>query len=251
MKRYFAALGMSVAVIFVGCGGGSDGDGGVNIDATVSYKTSGTYDLSNYISATQNSFNVYKNNTYTNKNGKKSFKDDPEEETYTEKYDINSTAVIVKDAGDEIDSIFVIKSDRILEYDDENSASSIQIARYADIGDYILSISKNENDNIPVEAKSVCKLAKHYDSKTVGSKTYNDVLKVTCVHEANGMSNNKDINISYTADGDSVIYLAKGVGEILSEDVTCEKIDTYLNSTKTTNSTCEKEVSEIISHNLL
>ncbi len=252
MKRYFISLSLAASLFFVGCGGG-DGDGGVNLDADVVFKTVAKYDLRKYVIPAENSISTYKEKIYTNENGKKSFKDDPEEDIYTEKYDVNSTGVTVKDGSDTVDSVYIVKDDRIIDKETEDNSTINEIVRFADIGDYVLSFSdsKTENGNIPVTTKISCKLTGHYASKKVGSITYDDVLKIECKESSSGNLKNQNIEFSYTSEGETEIYFAKGIGDIYSEDITCQNTNTVLNGAETKNSTCEKELVEIVSHNTI
>ena len=247
-KRVTLASISAAAVILSGCGGGGS-DKGVSFDAQVNYKTSGTYDVSKYLAPSANAINVYQEDLYTNKDGKKSFKGDPERSTYTEKYDVNGTKIVVKNGRDEVDTVYEIKADRITEVDDE---STLEIARFAEPGDYLIVKTKEtKEDNIPVTVRLACKVSGHMDNKKVGDSDYSDVLKVTCEEKSTGSNDAQSFSLSYQHDSSDTTYFAKGIGMIYSESEGCEDIATTINGNTTHNATCTKEIDSLISHNSL
>jgi len=246
-------FGLSIACIvisFSGCGG-SGSDDGLDLDAQVTYKTSGTYDLRNYIIPTENSLSVYDQLNYTNTDGKTTFKDDPERSTYTEKYDVNTTQVIVKDGNDQIDHMYDIQADRILELDPTGNVQ-YTFARFADMDDYVLSSSSNNAiNNIPTVTKNVCQVKKHYDTKEIDQKEYTDVLEISCQSKTEGESVSDQLSLSYQSEATHTSYFAKDIGLVYSEVVNCEELKTTLSGQSTTQATCRKEIDNLISHNRL
>ena len=250
MKILLTSLGMAAMIGLSGCGG-SGSDNSVNVDATVKYKTSATYDLKDYIAPAENSINTYRELTYTNNAGKKSFKGEPDEVITSEKYDIQNNTIIVRDGSDAIDDVYVIKPDRIENKDDLNSTEIESFARFVDIGDYIV-VSDHKTDNsegISIERKIACKVVRNYNSKDFNNKRYDNVLQVVCKTTGLGSTSANGILIDYDYDADETVYLAKNIGEVYSESVSCEKVITTVNGKKTTNATCEKETRELISSN--
>ncbi len=241
----------SAALFMGGCGGGGS-DKGLSFDATVNYKKAATYDMRNYMIPLENSINIYDSQKYKNNDGKKRFKGDPDRSTYTEKYDINGTKVIVRDGRDEIDTQYEIRADRILEIDDDTNSSAMEIARFVDTGDYLLVRSVNSTeDNIPVVHKIACKVNKHLDSKKIDNVGYSDVLEVSCKTNIEGSNNGSSITLQYKDDGSDTAYFANGIGLIYSEDISCSDLTSILNGQEQHNTNCEKEIDTLISHNKL
>ena len=250
MKRILIGLSIMTAIVLSGCGE-SGSNNSINLDATVQYKTSGDYDLKTYIAPAVNSINTYRELSYMNQDGKKSFKGDPEEEITTEKYDIQNNTIIVKNGSDVIDDVFVIKSDRIEEKEDINSSVDTVIARYANIGDYIL-VDANDTDNsegIQIQRKTACKLVKHYGTKTLNKKEYSDVLQIECKTNGSGSTQANGILINYDIEATETVYVSKNFGDIYSENISCQEVFTTINGRETKNATCEKETRELLSSN--
>ena len=245
-------IGLSVAavVVFSGCGG-SGSDKSLKFDATVQYKTSADYDLKDYIAPLENSINTYRELSYTNQKGKKSFKGDPEEEISTEKYDIQNNIIVVKNGSDVIDQVFVIKPDRIEEKDDMNGTVDTVLARYVNVGDYVLVDTNDTDDSegVQILRKTACKLMKHYGAKTLNKKEYSDVLQIECKSNGNGSTQANGVLIDYDFEMSETFYTTKTQGEVYSENISCQKVVTTINGNKTTNATCEKEIRELVSSN--
>jgi len=252
MKRLLISLSVFAIVELSGCGGSGSSES-INLDATVNYKTSGTYDLKNYIVPEVNSINTYRELTYTNEDGKKSFKGDPDEVINAEKYDVQGDTIIVRDGTDAIDEVYTIRADKIEQKDDLNSTTSETIARFVDVGDYILVTKSNvgSSNGIPIQKSIACKITKHYSNKELDNKNYSDVLQIECKTNGSGTTNANNIAIAYNDEETGTVYIAKNIGEVFSESVDCEKVTTTIGGKDTTNATCEKEIRSLISSNKL
>ena len=250
MKKFLTVLNIVTVIVVSGCGG-SGSEESVNLDAQVQYKTSGDYDLKEYIAPSVNSINTYRELSYVNQDGKKSFKGDAEEEITAERYDIQDNIIIIKDGNDVVDDVFVIKPDRIEEKDDVNSSMKVEIARYVNIGDYVLvdSNSTDGSEGIPIQRKTACKLVKHYGTKTFNKKEYSDILQLKCRTNGTGTTQANGIVIRYNTEATETSYVSKNLGEVYTESISCQKVVTTINGTDTTNATCEKEIRELVSSN--
>jgi len=245
-----AGLSLLVSALFIGCGG-SGNDNKTDLDATVAFKSAGTYDLKEYLTPSVNSINIYDEQTFTNKDGKKRFNDDPEKSTYTEKYDINASGVTVYDGQDNVEERYIIRQDRILSLD-ENGDPQREISRYADVGDYVLSTTVTDSDGpAPVTHKMVCRVTNHLSDKMVGNVTYNDVLEVSCIGKGAGKSEGSNLSIVIEDESTNTNFFAKDIGMISSESISCDQVETVLNGESTKQGTCTKEVDTLIGHNTL
>ncbi len=241
---------LAAVLLFSGCGGGGN-DTGVSFDATVNYKTSAAYDFLKYMIPSTNAINLYSVETYENKDGEKRFKGDPDRSTYSEKYDINGTQITLRNGQDEIEEIYDIRSDRIVEKEDAN-ASGIAIARFIDPGDYMVVSSTNRTeDKIPIVDKVACKFVKHIDTKMIDDIEYSDILELSCKNSADGSNDGANISIKYHKESSESLYFAKDIGMVESETVSCTDITTTLNGQEQHNASCEKEIKRLVSHNKL
>jgi hypothetical protein len=250
MKLFLTCFSVVTVLALSGCGG-SDSESSIDLDAKVLYKTAAEYDLKDYVAPSENTLKTYRELTYVNNDGKKSFKGDPDEEITVEKYDINGNTIVVKDKNDAIDEIYIIKTDRIENKDDLNDTTPDELARYVDIGDYVFvdNQSTDFSNQIPIQGKTACKVTKHYATKELNKVDYNDVLKIECQVVANGETTANGILIKYSYDVTEESYHAKGLGEVYSESISCQDVKTTINKQTTTNSTCEKETTSLISAN--
>ncbi len=250
MKIFLTGLSVVAVLALSGCGG-SDSENSIDLDANVLYKTSATYDLKAYIAPSENMLISYRELTYVNNDGKKSFKGDPDEEITVEKYDINGNTIVVKDKNDAIDDVYIVQTDRIENKGDLNDTTPDLFARYVDVGDYVFVNKQNTDfsNGIPIEEKTACKVTKHYSSKTFDKVEYSDVLKIECKVVAEGETTAKGVLIKYTYEVEEESYVAKNVGEVYSENISCEEVKTTINKQVTTNVTCEKETRTLISAN--
>jgi len=232
----------SMVLFTTGCGGGSDSTTDPK-DAVVEFKTSGTYDLRNYVTATQNQINNYVEKKFTNDKGEKKYEDTADETSYyATRFDVNNSTI--KEFKDDVlESTYTILSNKIIEKDAEDN-TEFSIARYADDGDYVFKKSETTQLNgITFTIVDACKVTDHLTSKEVNGHTYNDVLEITC----EGYSTSQEgatLNgnpLSIKTESTFISYSAKNEGTIWEEDETCTS--TTLN--KTTNKECEKEITEI------
>jgi len=247
---FLTCFSVAAVLALSGCGG-SDSDSSIDLDAKVLYKTSAAYDLKDYIAPSLNTLKTYRELTYVNNDGKKSFKNDPDEEITSEKYDINGDTIVVRDKNDAIDDIYIIKTDRIENKDDFNDTTPDALARYVDIGDYVFvnNQSTDFSNQIPIKGKTACKVTKHYSTKELDNTDYSDVLKIECKVTASGETTANGILIKYSYEAEEESYHAKGVGEVYSENINCQEVKTTINKQVTTNATCEKETRSLISAN--
>jgi hypothetical protein len=250
MKKNLLAFSITALMMISGCGGGGDDDS-ISLDAAeVLYKSAGMYDLSDYIVPKEKSINIYEEATYVNNDGKKRFSDQPDERrTYTEKYDINDTKIIVRNSQDLIEEVYQIESDRIEIFNDTNKLEE-KFARYADDGDYVLAKSENvEISNIPTVIKTACKVISHYQTKKFDDIEYSNVVKAECKAEQRGETQSDTFSVSYFGEVSDLIYFAKGIGLVYDETISCSELKTTLNGQSNIQSTCEKTVTNLISHN--
>jgi hypothetical protein len=252
MKKNILVLTVTAVMMITGCGSSGKDDNGISFDSTVQYKESATYDFSFYFAPSEKSISVYKESIYLNNKGKKHFDDTPDEDdTFTEKYDINGTRIVVKDGDDEINGIYQVKSDRIEILDEDNEIEET-LARYVDKGDYIVATSKaDEINGIPTTTQFACRVIAHFETKSFSDKEYSDLLKVECKGKEFGETKSDRLSSEYDSDFHETIYFEKGTGLVYSESIECTKLITTLNGQENVQATCEKSVTTLISHNNL
>jgi hypothetical protein len=236
----------SLILFSTGCGGGSDKKTDPK-DAVVEFKTSGTYDLRQYITATQNQINNYVEKTFTNNKGKKEYANTADETSYyATRFDINNTTI--KEFNDnDLDLTYDIQTTKIIEKDADDN-TTMNIARYADNGDYVYKKDETiQLNGITFTAVYACKISDHLSSKEVNGNTYNDILEITCEGSTNSQEGAKLNGNPLSIESESSLksYLAKGEGIIWEEDETCTS--TTIN--KTTSKECEKELTEVTTIN--
>ena len=250
---FYKIAGVSLAaILFLAACGGTDDNNNIDFDATVVYKSAGSYDLRDYFAPSVNSINIYDHLLYINNDGRKSFSSDPDERsTYSEKYDINGSKIIIRNGNDTIEEIYDIQEDRLVVLDDQNTVQ-MQLPRYVDIDDYVYVDRENDSsNNIPTVKQIACKVINHYNSKEINAKTYDDVLEVLCESQENGDSQGDIVSLTYEGESTETIFFAKGKGEVYSEEVGCDTLKSILNGQEQTQSTCTKEISDLISSNTL
>ncbi len=225
----------------IGCGGGGSSDSNKDVE----FKTSGKYDLKEYIFPDKNQTNMYVEKTYINSDGKKEFNDDNLDSTEYPPTDFIHEGTIVKEYADhDLDTMYQVLNDRIKMTDVNDDINvTFDVARFADIGDYILNQSKSFSSNgSDVNMTRVCKLDDYIASKEINNKTYSNILEISCEStiKAHGVINQSNVTIETTEESSN--YFAKGVGPIKMESESCET--TTIDSNKPT-SECEKTVTEI------
>ena len=239
-------LSLSVGALILGMSGcGSSGDSKPDANSiNIEFKTSGTFDLAQYITADKDQSNNYVKKVYTNNKGKKDYKDTADKTTYPVKTITHTSDISVEEFIDgKLDSTYSFLADRIKTTDDVNNTDII--ARFANKGDYISkSVKTITSDGLPIHYEMVCKLSKKLDSKTVLAKDYQDVIQVVCTYNSSANSSINNSAITYTSNGVNTIYAAKGIGTILDINEDCSE-------TKVGDATpvkeCQKEVEEITS----
>ena len=245
MKKSILTLGLAGSLIIVttGCGGGDDQKEPTAQEVTLEYKTSGTYDLSQYMAPTENKINNYREKTYEDNQGGKNY-GEPTEAFPTIRFDINASTIKEYDS-DGTDTIYTILNDRIKSLDaDDNTVD--YIVRYANIGDYIdKTIIETNVNGTSLNISSLCKLNGHLESKEINNVTYSDIIEISCVSNSNSSGNVGDNNFTTTSTSTDTYYLAKEVGEINSIEESCNT--TILSGNKV--SSCEKIITEITNIN--
>jgi len=241
MKKMILGVSLVSALVLVtGCGDDKDKKVAID-DVTVKYAASGTYDMSQYMLASDSQINSYVSKTFTNDKGKKSYKDVADETTYpASRFDVNGS--IIKeydDTDDELDTTSTILSDRIKQIDAEDNEVSY-IARYAEKGDYIIKIVSTDTDGFTL--KTACKLNKQLTSKEINTKTYNDVIEVVCNAEGSQTTTVAGQEVSVTSESNVINLFAKGKGLISSITEDCY---TRKDGDTITKEVCEKEIQEI------
>jgi len=243
MKKIVLGTSLVLAMVLAtGCG--SDGDSKVDIDAvTVAYKNSAALDMSEYIIPSKSQTNSYVRTVFTNDSGKKEYKKIADKTTYPEtRFDVNASVVRQYDADNALDVTSTVLSDRIKNIDASDN-STMDIARFADKGDYIQKKTQTLFNGAVV--KMACKVTDKLNLKVVNDKTYNDVIKMVCDYqttlEDTTLSGKKSLE---SLEGIGIAYYAKGNGLIssISEDCTKTMIDA-----KVVTQECEKEIDNLIS----
>jgi len=236
MKKIILALVLvgTLIIVTTGCGGDDDKKELTAEEVTLEYKTSGAYDLSQYIAPAENKTNIYVKNTYINNDAQ------PNDTTYpTTQFDINTTTIKQYDS-DDTNITYTILNDRI------KLLNKNDTIRYANIGDYISKtiIKTNTNGN-NLNMSSLCKLNKHIESKEINNNTYTDIVEIVCTSKFNSTGKTNGIDSSVTRDGTKTYYLAKEVGKISEIQEDCET--TIFNKVDSNN--CKKIVTEITNIN--
>ncbi len=227
------SLFSSLLLLSVGCGG-DDKDKTVDPeDVTLDFKTSGDYNLRDYIAPDQNKTINYVEKTYTDKTGKKNYKAIADEELYPiKKFEISGAVIKEYGAGNALETTYTITENKIISQD--VGESGIDRVKFANVGDYITKI-------ISTETKQACKINKYIATKEVGANSYTDVLELSCTGttEAEGIMGGQSNSVSTIFT--NKMYLAKNVGEISSifEKCTTTKLGT-LKSTE-----CQKKTTDL------
>ncbi len=244
MKKNILALAFvgSLAMVMIGCGGDDDKKEVKIEDVELVYKTLGTYDLKEYQTPVSNQINNYEEKTYKNNKGKKSYPAEPvKTDNHIYKYEVNATAV-KEIINSTLDSTYIYNNDRItILYADDNTSEDF--VRFVEKGDYIYKkVFEGKNNGLDVEISMLCKVDSHINTMDVNGDTYNDIIKISCINKGSAIGKVNGDDYSNKANGTSVVYIAKDIGEISSADEDCET--TKLNDI-VTSSSCEKEIIEI------
>ncbi len=236
-----AFMTFSLVLLSSGCGGG--GSSSSSTTGSLDFKTSATYDLSQYIVPTQNQVSTFLERTYTDDSGNKTYDSIPTQESdTTQEYRVGNNSVETYENGN-LDTTYTITQTAITQTATDYVA---EIVRYADMNDPIA----NTVIDIPLETLSgdsqmplSCRLAGHVDSKTVHTKTFDDVIMISCKGFSRSDITYENIPMSVDVTLTLTSYYAKNLGEIGSIEETCYTI----NSTQTSVRQCTKTVSEIAS----
>ncbi len=240
MKKSILTLGLAGSLIIVttGCGGGDDKKEPTAEEVTLEFKTSGDYDLSQYIAPTENKTNIYIEKTYKDNQGGKNY-GDPDSTFPTTRFDINETTIKQYDS-DDTNTTYTILDDRI------KLLNKNDTIRYANIGDYTSKILiKTDTNGNNLNMSSLCKLNKYIESKEINDNIYTDIVEITCVTKFNSTGKTNGIDSSVTRDGTRTYNLAKEIGEISAIQEDCET--TVFNGIQSSN--CKKTVTEITNIN--
>jgi len=228
------SLVLSWILFSSGCGGGSSQ---TSPSESLDFKTSGTYDLSQYLIPTQNQTMISTTRIYNDGGGDKKYAATPIEISQsTTRYDVTDTTV--KEYTDTVlEATYTIAPTDITLVSD---ALSTKLVRHADMGDTIIKYTQTlslQEFNTTFEMPVTCSLTNHINSKA----TFNNVLEASCLITGtfSGIYNNVDLN--GTALGTMTLFLAKNLGLIGSNMEVC-----YTNNDdNTTTSVCQKTIDEV------
>jgi hypothetical protein len=245
MKKQFLSLAVvsTLAMGLTGCGGGdSEGSSSAN---GVSFDTTGTYDIRDYIAPSSSdtiTYNGYEEETYAvnGDNYTLSYYDYDEDGNYglnEDEFTVTSTKISHQDASmEEIGGDGSMDVARHIDINDVFVNESFNMSKSDSHEEYGYSYSVNFNGTFK------CTLTNHYDTKTFdidGSNyTFNDVLQADCIMSGSGSN-------SYTMEGitqtvpmsevdKSTSYFAKGIGEVVEYDRNCYDSDYNLQDDQTT-----------------
>ncbi len=215
-----ASLLGSILFLSVGCGG-DDKDKTVNPeDVTLNFKTSGDYNLRDYLAPDQNKTNNYVEKTYTDETGKKSYKAVADGELYPiKRFEINGADIREYSTGNTLETTYTITENKIISTD--VGESPIDRVKFANVGDYVTRV-------VDTETKQACKISKYIATKKIGTNNYDNVLELSCTgtREAEGETGGQTTSVSTVFT--NKMYFAKNVGEISSifEKCTTTKLGT-------------------------
>ncbi len=225
----WSTLLIGLAIIGVGCGGDSGSK-----SSKLDFKTSGTYDLSQYLFPTQNQTNLFTEQTYKDSEGNKNYATTPTEISESiSRYEVSNTTVTEYD-GTAIDSTYTISQHDIIVQSD---ATPSQFVRYADEGDTVSTFTLTESlddMNSVLELPTECKLTDHLNAKG----TYDSVIKIICISEGPVSLTYNNVDIRGTLSIKAIRYFAKNFGEIESITESCYT----LNANNVTTAQCQKVI---------
>ncbi len=243
----FFSLVFVIALFNSGCGGG----GGSTSATTQSldFTTSGTYDLSLYIVPTQNQLSTFNERTYEDSGGNKIYGTIPTKTAQkTQRYQITNNVVEEYDGNGQLDTTYTISQTAITQTS-ENTGSyeTAKGVRYADLGDPVAVIAlpvplEAFNKELPLTMN--CRLQKHFDSKTINTVTYDDVITVSCEGVSNSDLTYQNVPVTLDISTTVTFYYAHSLGEIGSVSELCYTVGT---SAAQTVQACTKEISEVTS----
>ena len=238
------------AVIFsVGCGGSSSGHNSTSLD----FKTSGTYDLRQYIVPAQNQLSTFVERTYKDTEGNHIYGSMPTATSeLTQRYEVGNNSVKIYDGHGQLDTTYTITQTAITQQiSDPNSLqfdAVVTMVRFANLGDPVAN--NILNTPVPNAADDIamtltCSLKDHFDSKSLNTKTYDDVIAVACQGFTDTDIAYQDTPMSISITNTTTFYYAKSIGEIGSVNENCYMISSA--QTAQTVQQCSKTVSEITS----
>ncbi len=136
-----ASMTFSLVLLSSGCGGGGSSS---STTGSLDFKTSATYDLSQYIVPTQNQVSTFLERTYTDDSGNKTYGSIPTQESdTTQEYRVDNNSVETYENGS-LDTTYTITQTAITQTAADYVA---EIVRYADMNDPIA----NTVIDIPLE----------------------------------------------------------------------------------------------------
>jgi len=242
------SLAISLVLFNSGCGGGSSSK--LVHTESLDFKTSATYDLSQYIVPSQNQLSTFMERTYKDTDGNKIYGGTPTKTSeMTQRYEVDNASVKEYGATGHLDTTYTITQTAITQLLSNTDSllidNTIKTVRYADLGDPIA----NSIVNIPLEILNnnaemtlTCRLQDHFETQKINTKTFDDVVTIACQGFVDSDITYQSIPISLMMTLTSTTYYAKSIGEIGFVDETCYTV----NSTQTVQQ-CTKTISEIAS----
>ncbi len=243
MKKMILGTSLALALLS-GCGSNKESKVAF-ADVKIEYKTAGAYNLSNYLLPKQNQISNYVENQYTNNTGKRDYSktaDDGSPSYTSSQFDVNNTTIKESIAG-ALETTSTILADKITSKDTADGRVENYVL-FADKGDYI-SKSKGAVEDLG-SMELVCKLANHYDNKTVSGTAYDDVIEVACTVDSYDSATVGGSKIEVIGEGTNRKLFAKNKG--LISDVIDFCIQTKADGTKT-KASCVKTTQEITTIN--
>jgi len=244
---FVSSLALSAVLLGSGCGGSGTAS---TATESLDFTTDGTYDLSHYLVPEHDQLSTFIERTYTDNTGNHIYGSMPTTTSETtQRYEVGNTEVKEYDDKGQLDTTYTISQTAITQT--LNDAGSLQIddviktVRYADLGDPVVNAVLDipfANFGDDVATTVTCRLQDHVDSKTIATKTYQDVIAVSCEGVANTEMTYDNTPVLLDISMTGVWYYAKNTGEIGSVTEVCYT----LNGTQTVQA-CTKTVSEIAS----
>ncbi len=244
------SLAVALILFSSGCGGGSSSSQSSPQTGSLDFKTSGTYDLSQYIVPAQNQLNTFIERTYKDTDGNQIYGTTPTKTSeVVQRYEVDNNSIKEYDEKGNLDTTYTITQTAITQLlsntDSIQIDNTTKIVRYADRGDPVA----NTILNIPIETFGsdaamtlTCTLQNHVDSKQINTQTFDDVITIACQGFVDTDITYQDIPLTLTMTLAIHSYYSNSIGEIGSIEETCYTI----NSMQTVQQ-CTKTVSEIAS----
>jgi hypothetical protein len=206
------------------------------------FRTSGTYDFSEYLFPVESQFNNYRDKSYLDDTGSRNYTD-YNETFYSLWYENNGTAIQEYRDGS-LKGKYLILEDRIKAVTDENSTRSY--VRFLEEKQYVvLQEIPGEGDEGLDTSTDMCQITKHEERRVVAGNTYEDVLVMQCQSNSTKHDVLAETEIETVTDTDYTAYLAKDIGMIESIHDSCTSNTFGTLSEKK----CKKIVTELTTYN--